>query len=194
MTTQLSAARRAEIEKMEADIRKLTRPQGDSDSEDEGKKKEKGPSLLEAQLSKYTQGKAQSKKGAKRGNTASIVAQLNSFRGLIKAAGPSSSLNPVESSASLGDEDVLRKAEGDEGIGSPYHFYGYCNSPTGMEVDNDSDWLSHALSFPKGNEEEVAKAEREYEVIDPRARATRAREEEKERKAREQQGKKRKRW
>ena len=55
---------------------------------------------------------------------------------------------------------------------------------TGLEVDDDVGWLKHRLSFPKGNEEEVEKAEREYEVIDPRARATRAKEEERQKKAR----------
>lgn len=49
-----------------------------------------------------------------------------------------------------------------------------------VEVDDDLGSLSHHLSLPKGNEKEVAKAEREYEVIDPRARG--AKEEEKLRK------------
>ena len=53
-------------------------------------------------------------------------------------------------------------------------------------MDDDVGWLSHRLHFPKGNAEEVDKAERDYEVIDPRARATRAKEEERQKKA--QQG------
>lgn len=52
----------------------------------------------------------------------------------------------------------------------------------GVEVDDDLGFLSHHLMFPKGNEEEVAKAEREYEVIDPRARGAKAKEEERQRK------------
>ena len=52
----------------------------------------------------------------------------------------------------------------------------------GMEVDDDVGFLGHLLHFPKGNEEEVMKAERDYEVIDPRQRGARAREEERERK------------
>ena len=52
----------------------------------------------------------------------------------------------------------------------------------GLEVDDDLGFLGHHLQFPKGNEEEVEKAEREYEVIDPRARGARAREEARERK------------
>ncbi len=54
----------------------------------------------------------------------------------------------------------------------------------GMEVDDDTGFLSHQLSFPKGNEEEVSKAERDYEVIDPRQRGARAREEEREKRRR----------
>lgn len=51
-----------------------------------------------------------------------------------------------------------------------------------MEVDNDTDFLVHRLLFPKGNEEEVKKAEREYEVIDPRQRSAQAKQDERERK------------
>ena len=51
----------------------------------------------------------------------------------------------------------------------------------GMEVDDDVGFLGHLLHFPKGNEEEVLKAERDYEVIDPRQRGARAKEEERER-------------
>ena len=53
----------------------------------------------------------------------------------------------------------------------------------GLEVDDDVGWLSHRLYFPKDNTEEVDKAERDYEVIDPRARASRAKEEERQKKA-----------
>lgn len=51
-----------------------------------------------------------------------------------------------------------------------------------MEVDNDTDFLGHKLYIPKDNSEEVMKAERDYEVIDPRKRNARAQEEEKARK------------
>lgn len=53
-----------------------------------------------------------------------------------------------------------------------------------MEIDNDRDFLAHKLYFPKDNNDEVEKAQREYEVIDPRQRGARAREEERERKKR----------
>ena len=52
----------------------------------------------------------------------------------------------------------------------------------GLEVDDDVEWLSHQLQFPKDNGQESARAEHDYEVIDPRARGARAKEEEKARK------------
>jgi len=55
-----------------------------------------------------------------------------------------------------------------------------------MDVDDDTGFLSHRLQFPKDNAEEVNKAERDYEVIDPRQRGARAREEERERKQKQQ--------
>jgi len=51
-----------------------------------------------------------------------------------------------------------------------------------MEVDDDVGFLSHKLFVPNDNNiVEVEKAERDYEVIDPRQRGARAREEERER-------------
>ena len=52
----------------------------------------------------------------------------------------------------------------------------------GIEVDDDRGFMNHALHFPKDDGEESRKAERDYEVIDPRQRGARAKEEERERK------------
>ncbi|KAF7371159.1 Cyclophilin-like protein [Mycena sanguinolenta] len=46
------------------------------------------------------------------------------------------------------------------------------------EVDDDAGFMGHALRFPKDDGEESMKAERDYEVIDPRQRGARAKEEE----------------
>ena len=51
-----------------------------------------------------------------------------------------------------------------------------------LEVDDDVEWLRHRLQFPKDNGQESARAEHDYEVIDPRARGARAKEEERTRK------------
>ena len=52
----------------------------------------------------------------------------------------------------------------------------------GMEVDDDVDWLRHRLHFASDGGAESARAEYDYEVIDPRARGAKAKEEEMERK------------
>jgi peptidyl-prolyl cis-trans isomerase SDCCAG10 len=52
----------------------------------------------------------------------------------------------------------------------------------GIEVDDDRTWLAHELHFPKDDGAETERAERDYEVIDPRNRSARAKEEEAERK------------
>lgn len=52
----------------------------------------------------------------------------------------------------------------------------------GIEVDDDTGFLSHALHFAKDDGEEGRKAERDYEVIDPRKRSDQAKAEERDRK------------
>lgn len=64
------------------------------------------------------------------------------------------------------------KGEGDGGDGGN----------EGMEVDDDVDWLRHRLHFATDDAAEVARAEHDYEVIDPRTRGAKAKEEEMERK------------
>ena len=71
--------------------------------------------------------------------------------------------------------DETEEPTEEKAVGTPQEGMG--DEGEGMEVDNDIDFLSHRLLFPKGNEEEVNKAEREYEVIDPRKRSAQAKEE-----------------
>ncbi|KAG8977987.1 hypothetical protein FRB90_008620, partial [Tulasnella sp. 427] len=52
----------------------------------------------------------------------------------------------------------------------------------GVEVDKDTEWLSHRLHFPKDNKEIDEQALEHYEVIDPRERGRKAKDEERERK------------
>lgn len=159
-------ARRTEIEKMEDDIRKFTKRAAGEDSDEEQTKKKVKKSFLEAELSKYSKGRGLQKKGKGRKDETDVLAALDSFRGRLQgfmAVG-----NDIEGGESKGSDGL-------EGAGEE----------EGMEVDNDTDFLNHALSFPKDNTEETNKAERDYEVIDPRQRGARAREEERERKQRE---------
>ncbi|KAJ7588259.1 cyclophilin-like domain-containing protein [Mycena floridula] len=153
-------ARKAEIEKMEADIRKLTRRRNGEDSDDEPAKKKAKKSYLQEELSKYSKGLGLHKKG-RRKDEGDILAALNSFRGKLQST----------TSLDAEDDDVDEAKEP-----------GTTEEDPGMEIDDDSGFMGHVLQFPKDNGEETRKAERDYEVIDPRQRGARAKEEERERK------------
>ena len=96
-----------------------------------------------------------------------VLAALNSFRGKLQSTMFAKSPSPPVDAG--GDPD----AAAPEGV--PVE-------DAGMEVDDDTGFMAHALHFSKDNTEETVKAERDYEVIDPRARGAQAREEERERK------------
>ncbi|KAI0747839.1 cyclophilin-like protein [Daedaleopsis nitida] len=161
-----SNSRKTEIEKMEAEIRKLTRRGGAGSDDDEPAKKKPKKSYLEEEMAKYAKSRGLQKKGKGRKDEGDVLAALNSFRSKLKATAVEDSPPPDEH-ATAADEEAAEPRPAEE---------------EGMEVDNDVGFLGHLLHFPKGNEEEVMKAEREYEVIDPRQRGARAREEERERK------------
>jgi peptidyl-prolyl cis-trans isomerase SDCCAG10 len=144
---------------MEADIRKLATTRGaDSDDELGGAKKKQKKSVLEEELKKYEKGRGLRTKGKGKGKDESdVMAILNSFRGKLKSGG-----KPGDEGGMEGD---AQETTGD-----------------GMEVDDDTGFMNHVLQFPKDDGEESMKAERDYEVIDPRVRGARAKEEERERK------------
>ena len=143
---------------MEAEIRKLQRRRDDSDIEDEASKKKVKKSYLNEELDKYAKGKGLHKKGKKK-DEGDVLAALNSFRGKLQGSIVVDESEPDHAADTEGGED------GEE-----------------MEVDNDTGFMSHALHFPKDNGEETMKAQRDYEVIDPRERGAKAKEEERERK------------
>ncbi|TFK51959.1 cyclophilin-like protein [Heliocybe sulcata] len=162
-------SRQAEIEKMEAEIRKLSRRRnGEDDSDEErARKKAKSKSYLEEELSKYSKGRGlHSKKDGKKKDEGDVLAALNSFRSKLKG--------------SFGDEEPEDKPADAEEQSAETGDTGAIAEDPGMEVDDDVGFLSHKLYFPKDNTEEVNKAERDYEVIDPRQRGARAKEEERE--------------
>ena len=154
-------SRKAEIEKMEAEIRKLQRRRDDSDNEDEASKKKVKKSYLNEELVKYAKGKGLHKKGKKK-DEGDVLAALNSFRGKLQS---SMLVDEAEPNDAAGGDNEGDGEDGEE-----------------MEVDNDIGFMTHALHFPKDNGEETMKAERDYEVIDPRERGAKAKEEERERK------------
>lgn len=148
---------------------------GDSDDSDPGHAKKKTKptkSYLEEELAKYSKGRlfavggGRDKDGKKkRRDESDVLALLDGFRGKLKDFQPSSSTPGKDRGA---DEMDVDKGPGGE-------------VPVvrdEMEVDTDQGFLGHLLTFPKDNSEEVNKAEREYEVIDPRQRGARAKQEE----------------
>jgi peptidyl-prolyl cis-trans isomerase SDCCAG10 len=172
-------ARKAEIESLEADIRKLARRRaGGEDSDEERQKKKAKKSLLQQELDKYAKGRGLQKKGkdGKRKDEDEVIKALNSFRGKLKS---NSALVEESRDSGNGDDDGNMDVNQEEG--KEKMLSGVEEHP-GMEVDDDTGFMNHALHFPKDDGEESKKAERDYEVIDPRQRNARAKEEERERK------------
>ncbi|KAJ7691976.1 cyclophilin-like domain-containing protein [Mycena rosella] len=169
-------SRKTEIAKMEAEIRGLARRRGGGDSDDEleaMRKTKKSKSYLEEELARYAKGKGLHKKG-KRRDEGDVLAALSSFRGKLASVAVEEDM-PDADEVDKEDGEDKEKEEGE----APK--LGWDEDP-GMEVDDDAGFMGHALRFPKDDGEETRKAERDYEVIDPRQRGARAKEEERERK------------
>jgi peptidyl-prolyl cis-trans isomerase SDCCAG10 len=154
---------------MEAEIRKLSKRRDGNDSDDEPTKKKVKKSYLDEELAKYEGGRGKYKKSkdGKRKDEGDVLAALNSFRGKLRKSALSAGL-AGDDNEEPGEKDTEEKAPGEE--------------DPGMEVDDDTGFLGHSLYFPKDDGEESRKAERDYEVIDPRQRGAKAKEEERERK------------
>lgn len=111
-------------------------------------------------------------KDGKRKNEDEVIKALNNFRGKLKNNnGLSREGEDERNEDNSGDGDMVRDEEKKDG-----------DDDLGMEIDDDRGFMNHALHFPKDDGEESRKAERDYEVIDPRQRNARAKEEERERK------------
>ena len=151
---------------MEAEVKRLARRRdgGDSEEERNTKKTKNKSNPLEEELAKYAKSRGVHRKGHKK-DESNVLAALAGFRSKLQVAQDDDEMIPADD-----EMETTATIEGVEGEAV-------------MEVDNDLGFMGHLLQFPKGNEEEVQKAEREYEVIDPRARGAQARQEERERKA-----------
>ncbi|KAJ7065459.1 cyclophilin-like domain-containing protein [Mycena amicta] len=166
--------RKTEIANLEAEIRSLQKRRGgggDSDDELEAMRKQKtSKSYLQEELARYSKGRGLHSKrdaGGKRVRDESdVLAALSAFRGKL-------------ASASVPEDVEMPDLDAEEKHGDP--------EDPGIEVDDDAGFLGHALHFPKDDGEETLKAERDYEVIDPRMRGARAKEEEQERKRRQRE-------
>jgi peptidyl-prolyl cis-trans isomerase SDCCAG10 len=154
---------------MEAEVKRLARRRDGGDSEEEqNTKKTKNKSHLEEELAKYAKSRGVHRKGRKK-DESDVLAALAGFRSKLQTSTKDDDEMMMDA-PSTNDEMVTQSMEGVE--------------EEAVEVDSDLGFMGHLLQFPKGNEEEVQKAEREYEVIDPRARGAQARQEERERRDR----------
>lgn len=166
-----SDGRKAELARIESEVRKLTRRRDSDDEEEEAQLKKKaktsGPSLIELQNAKYKRGSAAAKRQGRKKDESDILATLTSFRGKLQNMRSDSPPAPPGEGMEVDQPpEAAGQPEGAEGAGE------------GLEVDDDVEWLKHRLQFPKDNGQETARAEHDYEVIDPRARGARAKEEE----------------
>lgn len=131
------------------------------------KTKTSGPSLIELQNAKYKRGSAAAKRQGRKKDESDILAVLTSFRGKLQNMRSDSPPAPSGEGMEVDQpQEPIGQAAGAEG------------AEEGLEVDDDVEWLGHRLQFPKDSGQESAKAEHDYEVIDPRARGARAKEEE----------------
>lgn len=154
---------KAEIAKVQADLKRFTR-RGSNESEDDsdskpkgkGKAKSSGAALLAAERAKYSQGGRSIGKGSagdnkgkrRREEDEDIMDMLSGFRSKIRAAAPP---------ASSGKDT---KAEAGDSID------GYAGEIL-EEDDNDTGWMAHTLQFRKDATMDQHHID-EYEVIDPR--------------------------
>jgi len=168
-----SSTRQTEIEKMEAEVKQLARQRNGEDSDEERNvKKAKKRSQLDEELAKYQKGRGVHRKGQHK-DESNVLAVLAGFR------------SKLQTSATPKDQDIDREMGGASGDDGGQVIEG----EAGIELDKDRGFMGHLLNFPKGNDEEVQKAERDYEVIDPRARGAQARQEERDRKHATRMGK-----
>lgn len=168
-------AKQDEITRLESDIRKLSKRHGGGSDDDEPLSKKPKTSYLEAELAKYNKGKkftsSKKGKGKRAKDEGDVLAALDMFRGKLKGTAM--------------DLDIEDDGDGMDGAGAEGEAVDGV-LPTGdeggIEVDDDTGFLSHALHFAKDDGEEGRKAERDYEVIDPRKRSDQAKAEERDRK------------
>ncbi|ORX35921.1 cyclophilin-like domain-containing protein [Kockovaella imperatae] len=166
-----SAARQAEIKKMQEDLRKLKKKSGqasDSDSDSDAGRRRKKVSYLDEELAKYSKGRG---RAAKSGNRRSrkdeeddLLLEMGRFSKRVAMAGD-------DDEGAQEDEDMPEPAQDLSLLGGPPN--------EELEVDDDVGWLKHKLRFVVDEKELTRRAEEEYAVIDPRAKARQLASEEK---------------
>jgi peptidyl-prolyl cis-trans isomerase SDCCAG10 len=143
-----SDARKAQIEEMQAKIRRLDKRRAGSDSDDSDddapRKKRSGPSFLDQELAKYSAGRRGKRSGKK--DEDDVLSALSSFTGKIRKAGTSDAVRDEDDKES----EETRRLDDDTG---------------GLEIDDDIGFMSHALKATKEDDaEQTRRAESDYTV------------------------------
>ncbi|WVN91022.1 uncharacterized protein L203_106269 [Cryptococcus depauperatus CBS 7841] len=158
-----SVARQAVIKQMEEDLRRLKRRDSASSSESDSRRP-KGPSYLEEELAKYasSRGRAAVRAGKKRGRNDEddLLKEMRNFTKKITDAGdsePEDELNDRNREMDEMEKTQKERSEYDEG--------------DALDIDDDVGWMRHRLKFEVDERDLTRRAEDEYAVIDPRAKA-----------------------
>lgn len=138
-------SRKADLERMQEDLRALKKRIGEdseseSDDEDKYRRRRKGAVYLEEEMAKYKRGRGRA------ATRHSAKGRRGDDEDLLRDLGKFS-------------EKVL--ALGDNG-GS-----GEKGDADGLEIDDDVDWMRHALKFEEEKSDETRRAEEEYTVSRP---------------------------
>ncbi|KAJ9122367.1 hypothetical protein QFC22_001789 [Naganishia vaughanmartiniae] len=158
--------RKAAIERMQAKLRKLDKrtagsgsDESDEDDSDEQREKKRkrnaGPSSLDQELAKYANARRGNRKGVKKDED-DVMAALSSFTSKIRKSGEETDEQEQEGQSAVQGEPGAQVVAEEEGL----------------EVDDDVGWMSHALKAVNDHSlDQNRRAETDYTVIDPRAKA-----------------------
>ena len=136
---------------MQESLRKLKKRTGeasDSESDEESRKRRRGPSYLEQELAKYQKGRGRAivrsaNTRKRREEEDDLLAAMTKFSKKVADS-------PLEVADGAGE-----KEEGENGEGDP------------LDVDDDVDWMRHSLKFMVDEKELTRRAEDEYAVRIP---------------------------
>ena len=129
---------------MQEDLRRLKKRTGeasDSDSDDD-RRKRKGPSYLEQELAKYQKGRGRA-----------VQRASNSRRKREEEE------DLLEEMSRFSKKVINMETAMDD------------KAEEGGDVDKDVGWMRHELKFDVDEKELTRRAEEEYDVVDPRAKA-----------------------
>lgn len=136
------SSRKADLERMQEDLRALKKRMGensesDSDDDEKYKRRRKGAVYLEEEMAKYKEGRGRaSTRHSAKGRRGDDEDLLRDLGNFSKKVQAMDAMDRPEKGA---DED-------------------------GLEVDDDVDWMRHALKFEEIKSDETRRAEDEYTV------------------------------